>query len=99
MRYNPEILDDIMTDAMHGFSLLEIAVRLGIPYEIFFADYKNETLQVKRYYDAGRSKGKIETDSVLYNLAKNGSATAKQAYDKKMIDAELSNKFLEILNS
>ena len=99
MKYNQELLDDIMTDAMHGFSLIEIANRLGISINEFLIDFNDETMQVKAYYNAGRAKGKIETDTALYALAKNGSSTAKKEYDQKMAESELSNKLLEIFNS
>jgi len=99
MKYNKEILEDIMLDAKHGLSLAEIAVRICIPEKDFFADYINENTQVKLFYDSGRSQGKIETDKALYELAKNGSSTAKTAYDNKMKEAVLRNKFTEIFEA
>lgn len=99
MKYNQDILDDIMADAMHGFSVSDIANRLGISPTALLADYNDAETQVKLYYDSGRSKGKIETDKALYELAKSGSSAAKKEYDAKITDAALSNKILEILNS
>lgn len=96
MTYTPEILEDIELDAVHGFSMAEIAFRLGITYEKFVKDYNNKDLQVKLYFDAGRSKGKVQTDNTLYELAKSGSSTAKKAYDQKLKEAKLSDELREI---
>jgi len=98
-KYPIEILEDIMKDAMLGLSLMEISIRLNMPYQEFYEDYCILNTQVKAYYDAGRSKGKIETDKSLFELAKSGSTAAKDAYDDKLIQAHLQNSFLEILNS
>ncbi len=95
-KYSQQILDDILTDAKHGHSLQEIAVRLNIPYSELFADYKNTLMPVKQFYDAGQAQGRSETDAALYTLAKNSSATAKAAYDDKILVADLTNKFREI---
>jgi hypothetical protein len=84
---------------MHGCSLTDIAKRLCISTDELFSDFRDESTQVKMYYDSGRAKGKIETDKALYDLAKNGSSTAKKEYDSKMIDAQLANEFLEIFNA
>jgi len=94
--YSKDNLEDIMTDAKLGFSLSEIALRLGITEQELFLDYQNDKTQVKLFYDAGRSLGKIETDRPLFNLAKNGSATAKQAYDLKLKEANLTNEIAQI---
>ena len=98
-KYSQEILDDILLDAKHAFSLMEIAVRLNISFDELFADYCNPELPVKRFYDAGQAQGRIETDKTLYTLAKNGSSTAKDAYDKKLLIAHLSNVFKQIEES
>lgn len=99
MKYSPEILEDIMLDAKHGLSLQEVALRLNITFKELYTNYCNPELEVKSYYDAGQSLGKIETDKALYELAKNGSSTAKKDYDDKLSDATLSNQFNEIFNS
>jgi len=99
MKYSKEILEDIMIDAKHGLSLSEIAVRLCISEKKIFDDYINENTRVKLYYDSGRSQGKIETDRALFELAKNGSSTAKTAYDNKMKEAVLRNKFTQIFEA
>ncbi len=98
MKYTKETLDDIMLDAKHGLSLKEIAIRLCIPVLDFFTDYKNKESKVKLYYDSGRAQGKIETDKALFELAKNGSTSAKESYDKKMKNADLSNEIYKIHN-
>jgi len=98
MEYSKVLLEDIMTDAKHGLSLREISIRLGISCEIFTKDYYDNTTDVKKYYDSGRSLGKIETDKTLYELAKNGSTAAKQAYDEKLKEAEFDNIFFLINN-
>ena len=97
--YTKEILEDIMFDASLGRSIAEVAIRLGISYDRFFLDFNNPTNQIKRYYNAGIAEGKTKTDKQLYSLALNGSSTAKQAYDNKLMEAELKNEFEKILNS
>jgi len=99
LTYTPDILEDIMLDAKLGLSLLDISIRLDIPYNQFYADFCNAETQIKLYYDAGRSQGRIETDKALFDLAKNGSTSAKLSYDNKLTEADLKNKFIEILNS
>ncbi|MCD6566516.1 MAG: hypothetical protein J7K53_11315 [Bacteroidales bacterium] len=98
-KYSKGVLDDIMLDAMYGFSLSEIASRLNINYDEFLADYNNIDMPIKQFYEYGRIKGKTETDNIFFNLAKNGSATAKQIYDNKMLDADLSNAFKKIFDA
>jgi len=98
-KYSSEVLEDIMLDAKHGFSLTDIALRIGIPYLELYSDYCNPDMKVKLYYDAGRALGMVETDKTQFELAKNGSSSAKYAYDRKMINAHLSNVFNEIDNS
>lgn len=88
-----------MTDAMLGLSLLDISNRLGITFNELFDDFNDDETQVKLYYNSGRAKGQIETNRSLYELAKNGSAVAKNEYDKKLTESNLSNSILEILNS
>lgn len=99
MNYTPEILEDIMLDAKHGFSLSDIALRIGIPYSELYADYLNPETKVKEFFDAGISQGRVETDKALYDLAKNGSTSAKAEYNKRLLSSELETIFKEILNS
>jgi hypothetical protein len=96
MIYAKEILDDILLDAKNGLSLIEISVRLGVPFDRFYVDYCNPETNVKRYYDHGQAEGKTKTDLQLYKLAQNGSVSAKLAYDKKMLVAHLANLYKEI---
>jgi hypothetical protein len=96
MIYTQEILEDIELDAQLGKSLLEISVRLGIPYSELYRDYANPDLLVKKFYDFGISKGKTITDNALFKLAENGSSSAKDAYDKKLTIAHFTNVFNEI---
>lgn len=97
--YTKEILEDIMYDATLGRSISEIAIRLGISEKRFLDDFNNPTTQIKRYYNSGVAEGKTKTDKQIYNLALNGSSSAKQTYDNKLLEANLSNSFNEILNS
>lgn len=99
MIYTQEILEDIQLDAKLGKSLQEIAVRLGISYNRLYADYCNIELSVKKFYDYGTSQGMTLTDNALFELAHNGSATAKAAYDKKVQVAYLTNVYHEIDNT
>ena len=99
MIYTPEILEDIMLDAKHGFSLSDIALRLNIPYSELYTDYLNSETEVKLYFDSGISQGRVETDKALYELAKNGSTSAKTEYNKKLLNSELETIITEILNS
>ena len=99
MNYTKEILNDIMLDAQNGFTLAQIADRLNISYAVLYADYCNPDLPVKMFYDSGVAKGKSITDNALFELAKNGSTSAKQMYDQKISDARLSNKFREIFDA
>jgi hypothetical protein len=99
MTYTPEILEDIMLDAKHGFSLSDIALRLNIPYSELYVDYLNSDTEVKTYFDAGISQGRVETDKALYELAKNGSTSAKAEYNKKLLNSELETIITEILNT
>ena len=99
MDYIPEILEDIMLDAKHGFSLSDIALRLGIPYSELYSDYLNSSTEVKAYFDAGISQGRVETDKALFELAKNGSTSAKAEYNKRLLSSELETIFKEILNN
>lgn len=96
MIYTVEILEDIQLDAKLGKSLQEVAVRLGISFSRLYEDYCNTDLQVKKFYDYGASQGMLLTDNALFELANNGSATAKAAYDKKMQVAYLTNVYREI---
>ncbi len=82
-----------MLDGKHGLSLAEIAKRLNISEKDMFRAYNDLNTQVRTYYDGGRALGTTETDKALYDLAKNGSSTAKQAYDEKLKQANLRNEF------
>jgi len=99
MNYTQQILDDILLDAKLGFSIAQTAARLGMPVDAFYQDYYNSQLKVRDYYDSGKAQGDVETDNQLYTLAKNGSLSAKEAYDKKKTEADLSNVFYEIFNT
>ncbi len=99
INYTTEILEDIMIDATLGRSISEVAIRLGISYVKLLDDYNNPTTQIKRYYDAGVLEGKTKTDKQVYKLALNGSSSAKQVYDNKLLEAKLTNEFSKILNS
>lgn len=99
MIYDKKTLEDIMTDAKHGFSLSDIAIRLELDYELFIFDYRDEETEIKRYYEAGRTLGRVETDKTLYSLAVSGSALAKTNYDNKIKEAKLSDAFSDIFNT
>ena len=96
--YTKQILEDIMYDATLGRSIAEIAIRLGISHNRFLDDFNSPTTQIKRYYDSGVAEGQTKTDKRVYTLALNGSSSAKQLYDNKLLEAKLSNSFDKILS-
>jgi len=99
MIFTQEQLEDIQRDGMLGKSLIEVSIRLKIPYQELYRSYSDPNSHVKAFYDYGISKGKIVTDDILFKLAENGSISAKTAYDTKMNLAFYTNLFSEIDNS
>lgn len=96
MKYSQEILEDILLDAKHGYSLADVAMRLNLPYDELLNDYYNPIYEVKQYYDSGRAQGNTDARKAIHGLAKNGSVAANQLYQKTMMTSELENKLKEL---
>lgn len=95
-KYTQAVLDDILTDAQHGQSLRDIALRLGVPIAEFLDDYYNPEYKVKEYYETGLAMGKAEIDESTYKLAANHSNTAQAAYRKRVLATKIENKINEL---
>ncbi len=96
-QFSQEEIATICECANMGFSLEQTAIVLQVSFDDFLTEYNDKDSDVRKSYDLGYLKSRLELNRKINALAQNGSAAAQSEMRKIQSEQDIKN-FMDSLD-